>query len=154
LHFSLPSSTSTPLLLDNRGMKSIVHFFDKLEDRIRGRLSRFPILYTAIGGIGIVLFWRGVWITADEISILLPPAYLWLNGPISVAVSVIILLMTGLFVSLFITDKIIMSGLKKEKKLVEKAESELKEESGMIAELKEALDHIKLQVKEINEKLK
>jgi hypothetical protein len=46
----------------------IYHYFDKLEDRIRGRLSRYPIFYSLIGGTAIVLFWRGVWITADEIS--------------------------------------------------------------------------------------
>jgi hypothetical protein len=40
-------------------------FFDKFEDHIRTHLSRYPIVYTIIGGIAIVLFWRGVWHTAD-----------------------------------------------------------------------------------------
>ena len=46
-------------------MKSIIKFFDKIEDKIRGKLSHYPIFYAFIGGVGIVIFWRGVWHTAD-----------------------------------------------------------------------------------------
>ncbi|MBU2082030.1 hypothetical protein KKH14_01235, partial [Patescibacteria group bacterium] len=43
-------------------------FFDKLEDKVRSRLSRRPILYAFLSGIGTVLFFRGVWMIADEFS--------------------------------------------------------------------------------------
>ncbi|MCX6718865.1 MAG: hypothetical protein NTZ38_00600 [Candidatus Taylorbacteria bacterium] len=46
-------------------LKNILNFFDKLEDVVRAHLSRYPIAYTFVGGIAIVLFWRGVWHTAD-----------------------------------------------------------------------------------------
>ena len=49
-------------------IKKILHFFDKLEDQIRGRLSKYPIVYAFIGGVGIVLFWRGVWGLSEEIG--------------------------------------------------------------------------------------
>jgi len=39
--------------------QKIYHFFDKLEDRVRGWLSHRTIFYGFIGGIGAVLFWRG-----------------------------------------------------------------------------------------------
>jgi hypothetical protein len=51
----------------------IFHFFDKLEDRVRGFLSRKPTLYAIIAGFAIVLFWRGVWHTADLFPVLTGP---------------------------------------------------------------------------------
>ena len=93
-------------------MKKIFHFFDKLEDNIRATLSKHNILYAFIGGVAIVLFWRGVWMTADAIP--------FLTGPISILISVIVLLGTGLFVSFFIGDEIIISGIKKKKGLMKK----------------------------------
>jgi len=123
-------------------MKKIVKFFDKVEDQVRGHLSRYPILYTFIGGTAIVLFWRGVWITADQVALAIPPEYAWLDGPFSVASSVFVLLITGLFVSFFVTDRIILSGLKQEKKLVEKAESELREEKDLMTDIAHKMDHI------------
>ena len=48
-------------------LREIIHFFDKLEDKTRGTLSHYPFLYAFLGGIGVVLFWRGVWHTNDFI---------------------------------------------------------------------------------------
>ncbi len=118
-------------------MHSILHFFDKLEDRVRTRLSRYPILYTLIGGIAIVVFWRGVWITADQLAAYLPESLVWLDGIISIVASVLILLITGLFVSFFVNDQIILSGVKREKKLVEKTEAEVHQERDILIELLE-----------------
>ena len=75
-------------------MKDFFHFFDKLEDHIRAVLSRHNILYAFIGGVAIVLFWRGVWMTADMIP--------FLTGPMSIFISVVVLLGTRLFFSFFI----------------------------------------------------
>ncbi|MBI5079399.1 hypothetical protein HZB06_01870 [Candidatus Wolfebacteria bacterium] len=74
-------------------VRKIVRFFDKLEDRIRAVLSRWPIVYAFIGAVGIVLFWRGVWITADMFP--------FMSGPVSVFISIIALLLTGFFVYFF-----------------------------------------------------
>ena len=112
----------------------LVKFFDKLEDKIRAALSRRPIIYTLIGGVAIVLFWRGVWLVADSIP--------FMTGPVSLVLSIIILLLTGLFVSFFIGEEIIISGLKKERKLFEKAEFEIKTETDRFAELKGKLAKI------------
>ncbi len=99
---------------------NIDHVFDKMEDHIRARLSHHPFVYTFIGGAGVVLFWRGVWHTADIIE-----HNSRLGGYIfspfgSIVLAVAILLSTGLFVSVFIGDAIIMSGIKNDKKLIEK----------------------------------
>jgi hypothetical protein len=97
-------------------IKKIIRFFDKLEDHVRARLSRTPITYALIGG----LFWKGVWEVAEDIS--------GLHGVASVILGVLILLPTGLMVSFFIGDNIILSGYKREKKLVEKTEDFVKSE--------------------------
>lgn len=113
-----------------------MHFFDKLEDKVRSRLSRSPILYALIGGVGIVLFWRGVWDTADYFTVL--------NGPISIVISITLLLMSGLFVSFFIGDHVIISGIKQEKKVVDQTEEELAEDSGKLDKIAlklEEMDH-------------
>ncbi len=99
-------------------MRHVIRFFDKLEDRIRGFLSHWPIVYSLIGAVGIVLFWKGVWEWAEVYPILF--------GPMSMLLGLIILLSTGLMVSFFIGDSIILSGLKHEKKLVEKTEVEVR----------------------------
>src|SRR3989339_859702 len=127
-------------------MKKIFHFFDKLEDNIRATLSKHNILYAFIGGVAIVLFWRGVWMTADAIP--------FLTGPISILISVIVLLGTGLFVSFFIGDKIIISGIKKEKRLDEKVASEIKTELDMLSEIQNKMNSIEKELKTIREEMK
>lgn len=110
-----------------RIIHGIYHIFDRLEDHIRAGLSRHAFVYTFVGGTGIVLFWRGIWHTADFLersggifTVILSPV-----GSIILGVS--ILLATGLFVSMFIGDSIIISGINKEKKEIEKVIQEVEE---------------------------
>ncbi|KKU48367.1 hypothetical protein A3E96_02480 [Candidatus Uhrbacteria bacterium RIFCSPHIGHO2_12_FULL_46_13] len=117
----------------------MLSFFDKLEDNIRAAFSRRPIIYAFVGGAAVVLFWRGVWMVADTIP--------FLTGPVSVFVSVAILLAMGLFVSFFIGDNIIISGLKKEKRLDEKIASEVKTELDMLNDIQKRLDDIEKELK-------
>src|SRR3989338_3164526 len=97
--------------------KKIFKFFDRTEDKTRSKLSKFPVLYATIGAVGLVLLWRGVWMVADSLSVFdnnpFDKAY-FIDGIISIGASVVILLVSGLFVSFFIGDRIILSGLKEE----------------------------------------
>lgn len=129
-------------------MKKIIKFFDKLEDRIRGGLSLFPIIYALIGGICVVLFWRGVWHTAD---ILMQQGGVWaviFYEPYTVVWTTVIMLLTGLFVSFFIGERIVISGLRHDKKIFEKTAAEVAEEEG---EIIGAIEHIKIIEKELME---
>jgi len=113
---------------------AIIKFFDKLEDKVRGKLSRRPIIYALIGSIGIILLWRGVWMVADSFS---------LSGTMSILLGVAILLLTGLFVSFFIGEQIIISGIKQEKRTDEKTEEEIKKEEISLRQIKGDLEKIK-----------
>ena len=153
-------------------IKRIVKFFDKLEDKIRGKLNHYPILYAFIGGIGIVLFWRGVWHTTDFISNLIFSFQqnasldlgnlIWWDGPLSLVLGSILLLSTGLFVFDFIGNEFIVSDLVKEKKLYEKEGTEIKKEEvkieteevqlrdlqNTLTRLEKKLEHIDKEVEE------
>jgi hypothetical protein len=118
------------------------HFFDRFEDRLRNILSRVPILYAIIGGVFVVLFWRGVWHTADLLEY---RGGIWgflMSGPASLVLATLVLLATGLMVSTFIGDRIILSGLKKEKKLAEKTEAELALEGNLLESLDKRMDKL------------
>lgn len=123
--------------MDNK----IFRFFDKLEDYLRHTLSRMPLVYTLVGGVAIVLFWKGVWETAEWFP--------FLYGPFAIIISVIILLSIGLFVSFFIGDQIIISGLKGEKKLIEKTEDEIRLETSHLDRIHKELKELRKIVEEI-----
>lgn len=142
--------------------KKIIHFFDKLEDKTRGWLSHHPILYAIIGGIGVVIFWRGVWHSADFVMDLFfatnrtnstISSGFWLDGPISVIIGTTILLMTGVLVSNFIGNEIIISGVKKEKKLTEKTEHEIKSEIEELQSIKKGMEKMEQKLEDIEKKL-
>ena len=125
--------------------RHILTFFDKLEDEIRGALSHYPIVYSIIGSIGIILLWRGIWVIADEIG---------MSGVTSLVISIPLLLATGLFVSFFIGDQIIISGLRGEKKITDMEERELEEEIEISKQIKKKLDRIEERMKEIETAVK
>jgi len=122
----------------------IVRIFDKLEDKIRGKLSHHPVLYALIGGIGVVLFWRGIWHTADDINI---------GSIISIIIGAIILLITGVFVSSFIGSRLIISGLIGEKKLSEKEEAEIETEEAQLKNLQSTLNRLEKKLEHIDKEI-
>jgi hypothetical protein len=129
--------------------KKIIYFFDKLEDKIRGRLSRMPLVYAFIGGVGIVLFWRGVWHIADGFE--------GGGGIISLIIGSIILLLSGAFVSAFIGNRLILTGIRGEKKLTEKStdeiESELATEESELRSIKNVLLKVEDRLEKIENEL-
>lgn len=137
--------------------RKIYRFFDKFEDKVRGFLSRFPIAYAIIGGTGIVLFWRGVWITADLVvpfffGLSDPDTLLKaqvLDGPVTILFSSILLLATGLMVSQFIGNEIIISGITHDKKLDEKEVEEIASEEASLKALRQDIKRIREALEDI-----
>jgi len=125
-------------------VKKLVTFFDRLEDKIRIKLSHSPILYSLIGAVGIILLWKGVWEVAELVPVL--------HGFGSIVLGIVILLASGLLVSFFIGDSIILSGFKREKKLVDKTEKEiLQAEKTQTTEILAKLDHLERDIHAITE---
>ena len=146
-------------------MKKILRFFDKLEDKVRVRLSHRSIFYALIGGSLVVLFWRGVWHTGD--ILMQKGAEMYYNGslfgkflyyffyePNTIIWTAGLLLLTGLFVSTMIGDRIILSGLKNEKKIDEKTEEEIRQEEQQIVLLNKKVTEISKDLEEIKTLLK
>ena len=120
------------------------HFFDKLEDRVRALLSHYPIFYSLIAGFAIVLFWWSVSKIADIFNF---------SPLLALIGSVLILLVTGLFTSFFVGDVILISGLKREKKLIEKTEEELDIDTGAIKRLQSEVSKIESILAEIRSEI-
>lgn len=145
--------------------KLLYNLGDKLEDKVRGKLSHFPIIYAFIGGFGAVIFWRGVWHSADSlmehffsisdsISTTSYSDLPWWDGPLSILLGGTLLLTVGLFVSNFIGNEIIISGLKKEKKLVEKTEDEIELDIKADNKTNREIHEIDIRLKQIEKILK
>ena len=131
---------------------SFYYLFDKMEDHIRARLSRHPFIYTFIGGAGVVLFWRGVWHTADILEHS-SPLLGHIFSPLGcIVLSVVILLSTGLFVSVFIGDSIIMSGVKHDKKIIEKTLADEEVEKADIEKVLVAIVEMKKELEVLEHK--
>lgn len=144
---------------------AIARFFDRLEDRVRAKLSHRSVVYAFIGGAVHVVFWRGIWHTSDMIMHGVP----WLHDydgnpvsgffgvlfyePITIIWSSAILLMTGLFVSSFIGERVIISGLKREKKVTDRTEEEVQKEEDKITNLNSKLNLLIKDLAEIKDEL-
>jgi uncharacterized protein YneF (UPF0154 family) len=112
----------------------IYKFFDKIEDKVRGKLTHFPLVYAFIGSIGIVSIWRGIWHISDSWN---------MSGGLSLIIGILLTMITGLFVSFFIGENIIISGLNKEKRIDEKTEKEVHKERNTLIRIQKDLKEIK-----------
>lgn len=125
-------------------MNKIFAFFDKTEDKIRGYLSRRPILYAIVAGTGIVLFWRGIDKLAQDLGF---------SATASLVIGAVILLATGAFVSFFVGGQLILTGIKGEKKLEEKTRDEIGKEEVTLKAISESIKEIKKEMEEIRDKV-
>ncbi len=122
-------------------MNELLKFFNKLEDKVRGKLSHYPKIYASIGAVGVILFWRGLWHLADDSN---------MSSIISLVIGAIILLVTGVFVSSFIGSRLIITGLVGEKKLTEKTEEEIETEETQLKNLQNTLKRVEEKLEDID----
>ena len=124
-------------------MKKINGWFDRFEDKVRGFLSHYPLVYAFVGGVGIVSFWRGVWETSDLLGI---------PSQASLVFGSLIMMSVGILVTEFLGNRIIVSGLRGEKKLEEKTLREIEDEEMFLSNLKSKVDRIEKMLMEMNNK--
>lgn len=141
--------------------RQIYRFGDKLEDRVRGKLSHFPISYAFFGGAGVIIFWRGIWHTIDYVVAVMwsqnaemLTGFPWWDGPLSVFIGSVLLLMIGLFVPSFIGNEILISGLKGEKKVAEKTEQEIRADVAINVKLESQISEIQKKLDALTVKIK
>jgi hypothetical protein len=125
----------------------IFKIFDKAEDYIRDHLSHHPLWYSFFGGITVVLFWRGVWETADILATRNNFLHWFLYGPNQVVFSTLLLLLMGLMVSVFVGEKIIISGLRHEKKVEDRTEEIVEEEVITLKHIRDEIRALKAEMK-------
>ena len=77
----------------------------------------------------------------------------WWDGPLSLFIGSVLLLSTGLFVFDFIGSQAIISGLRGEKRLEEKTEEEVKEETGAIKEIQKEVKEISRHLDEMEKEM-
>ncbi len=132
-------------------------FIRKAQIALRARIGKYPLLYALIGGIGIVLFWRGIWYCADYIYAFMVPTAAassgislgWPNvidGLVSIIIGSLLLLSTGLFVTELAGGEMVLREEKKEEQTVKKESTEL---PGIETEIR----HIEDELKEIHKDL-
>lgn len=100
-------------------MTTIAKIFLNAEENARRYFERMPFVQAFFAGIGVIIFWRGIWqlLDANQISPIL-----------SVIIGTIILLCVGVFVQTFIGNTIIIKNVKQEEQLEKKAIKEMKGE--------------------------
>lgn len=123
-------------------LNKIHKVLDGIEDKARIKLVHHPIVYAFIGSVGIVSIWRGIWHISDDWGI---------SSWGSLIFGLIITVLTGLFVSFFIGENIIISGLNKEKRIDEKTEEEIHKEREEIRKERISILAIEKDIKEIKE---
>jgi hypothetical protein len=135
----------------------------RFETRMIAYLSHRPRLYALVVGIGVVLFWRGVWHTVDQLHAYYAFSHMnatidlglapWWDGPISLLSGIIILYFTGAFISSFIGNELILSGLRGEKRLNEKTEEQMENEVRAISDIKESLQSVERTIEQLEKKV-
>lgn len=147
----------------------LIPSINKFFKEIRGKLGKYPIIYAIFGAIGIILFWRGIWHTADFFSLVfiddgsgmsLNYAYLF-DSLLSATIGFVLLLATGLFVGDFIGSQIVSTAVKEERKIekiTEETESDEEKEKKQMAEFEEKFErvtsHLDEHLESIEKKLK
>ncbi|MDQ1281745.1 MAG: hypothetical protein QG630_96 [Patescibacteria group bacterium] len=132
---------------DKSFFQKIESYFSKTELKNRAYLSKRKFLYALLGGAGVVLYWRGIWHSADILEIKGGLILKIIFSPVgSIILGILLLSSIGLLVQAFIGADVIISGIKKEKQEIDKTEEELKKDE-------EAREKEKNLIKEIDEHL-
>jgi len=125
-------------------MRKITSIFLKVEDRSRLYFERFPFLHAFLAGIGIVLFWRGVWEYSDVLG--LRPFW-------SIVLGALVLLIIGLFLQTFVGNTIIIKKVESEKRAEQKTKTDIKQVEEKVGVEEITLEHLAKKLESIESKI-
>ncbi len=113
-----------------------------IEERARKFFERIPFIQAFVAGVGIVLFWRGVWHGFDELG---------LSSLSSIIIGALLLGGVGVFIQTMIGNTIIIKKVKQEeqieKQAIKKMEKEVVTEEITLLQLSQKLDQLIAQSK-------
>jgi hypothetical protein len=121
-------------------MKYITNLFLGIEHNAREFFERFPYIQAFTTGVGVVLFWRGIWGYMDKVK---------LDSILSIVLGSILLIITGLFLHTFVGNAIIIKHVETDqrtdiitKREMFKVEAEVHEEEITLSELSESIKNL------------
>src|SRR3989344_6556544 len=120
------------------------NFFLKFEHRARKYFEKRPFSQAFLAGVGVILFWRGVWEIADIFK---------LNPALSIVIGIIMLVFIGLFIHTFVGNAIIIRNVEKEKEFEKKTEREIGIVETEITKEEITLDYLVNRLKDIEDKI-
>ncbi|MBP6884929.1 MAG: hypothetical protein KBC17_03890 [Candidatus Pacebacteria bacterium] len=92
-------------------MKEITKTLLRFESYARKFFEQYPFLQALLAGIGVIIFWRGIWEWLDDINV----------SPFSsIIIGAIILFGVGAFLQTFIGNTIIIKNVEQEEKIEKK----------------------------------
>lgn len=125
-------------------MEDTRSIFLNIEERARRYFERFPFTHAFLAGVGVILFWRGVWEIADIYR---------LDPILSIVIGVFILGAIGLFIQTFVGNAIIIKTVKKEINLEKKEVEEVTQVEKIIHAEEITLAHLAHKIDQLEEKI-
>ena len=124
-------------------MRSTTKMLLIFEDKARQYFERMPFLQALLAGVGVIIFWRGIWEWLDQLGV----------SPLaSVILGALILAGVGVFVQTFLGNTIIIKEVKHEEraqmKTLRKIEGEEGTEVVTLAELSRKIDALSKKIDE------
>ncbi len=116
----------------------------RIEEGARKFFERIPFLHAFLAGVGVILFWRGVWELAD-IQKLDPAA--------SIVLGSFLLGGIGLFIQTFVGNSIIIKTVKKEEQTEKQTEKKAEQALEEVEKEEITLLHLSKKIDELNSKI-
>jgi hypothetical protein len=126
-------------------MRYFTNIFLRIEEDARTYFEHVPFLHAFLAGIGVVLFWRGVWEYADRLHI---------HPLLSLGIGILLLGGIGLFLQTFVGNTLIIKSVKKEARLEQQEEKKIEKVAQEMQEEEVTLAHISEQIKKLEAMMK
>lgn len=127
-------------------MRHITNTLLKIEERARVYFEKIPFIHAFLAGIGVIIFWRGVWELLDRLGV----------SPVeSILLGSLILGGVGVFIQTFLGNTLIIKNVAKEereeKEILKVVGTEMMEEEIALQEIAQKVNQL-IQKKQSNKK--